>query len=60
MLLQRIPLGPDRFRLALHVAMQIGPYLHRLDALAVFGIWPLRILNAPDDAPVGTGPHRSW
>src|SRR4051812_45584081 len=26
----------------------------------VFGIWPLRILVLPDDAPVGTGPHRSW
>ena len=32
-----------RFRLALHVAMKIGPYLHSV--AGVSGIWPLRILS---------------
>src|SRR5205085_12148338 len=36
--------GPGHFCLALHVAMQIGPYLHRWKT--VFGIWSLRILDA--------------
>src|SRR5579872_900292 len=35
--------GPGHFCLALHVAMQVGPYLHQL--LLVFGIWSLRILD---------------
>src|SRR3974377_113769 len=36
--------GPGHFCLALHVAMQVGPYLHR--CCAVFGIWSLRIQDA--------------
>src|SRR5215831_11814080 len=38
--------GPGHFCLALHVAMQVGPYLHSLDLTReVFGIWSLRILD---------------
>src|SRR5690349_12114798 len=38
--------GPGHFCLALHVAMQVGPYLHRsVLNRKVFGIWSLRILN---------------
>src|SRR5215469_3385222 len=39
--------GPGHFCLALHVAMQIGPYLHRYTT--VFGIWSLRILDTNFD-----------
>jgi hypothetical protein len=44
---------PGHFCLALHVAMQVGPYLHRLFSPpgdtrgeAVSGVWSLRILDA--------------
>src|SRR5487761_1481206 len=37
--------GPGHFCLALHVAMQIGPYLHRAPAARVLGMWSLRILD---------------
>src|SRR4051812_24183996 len=37
--------GPDHFCLALHVAMQVGPYLHPFVS-GVFGIWSLRIPDA--------------
>ena len=38
--------GLDRFlfRPTLHVAMEIGPYLH--PGYRVFGVWPLRILSS--------------
>src|ERR1700759_3104802 len=36
--------GLGHFCLALHVAMQIGPYLHAHDFCEVLGIWSLRIL----------------
>src|SRR3954452_10115114 len=44
----RVPLrGPGHLCLALHVAMQVGPSLHRLRLTGVvFGIWSLRILDA--------------
>jgi hypothetical protein len=35
--------GPGHFCLALHIAMQVGPYLHRTSP--VFGVWSLRILD---------------
>src|SRR6266576_3331933 len=35
--------GPGHFCLALHVAMQVGPYLHASTLAGVFGIWSLRI-----------------
>src|SRR4029077_12054032 len=38
--------GPGHFCLALHVAMQVGPYLHLRIHPVVFGIWSLRILDA--------------
>ena len=38
--------GPGHFCLALHVAMQVGPYLHHAYRPAVFGIWSLRIPDA--------------
>ena len=38
--------GPGHFCLALHVAMQIGPYLHAHIAVRVLGIWSLRILES--------------
>src|ERR1700683_3438322 len=37
--------GPGHFCLALHVAMQIGPYLHARRSARVLGIWSLRILR---------------
>ena len=37
--------GPDHFCLALHVAMQIGPYLHAPLVVEVLGVWSLRILD---------------
>ena len=33
--------------LSLHVAMQLGPYLHPVVQLGVFGVWSLRILISP-------------
>ena len=36
--------GPGHFWLALHVAMQIGPYLHLSVQARAPGIWSLRIL----------------
>src|SRR4029079_15423536 len=38
--------GPGHFCLALHVAMQVGPYLRRQIQPVAFGIWSLRILDA--------------
>src|ERR1700742_305426 len=37
--------GPGHFCLALHVAMQIGPYLHGSPLATVLGVWSLRILD---------------
>src|SRR3984885_14409717 len=37
--------GPGHFCPALHVAMQIGPYLHAHVSVRVLGIWSLRILE---------------
>src|SRR5271170_468646 len=37
--------GPGHFCPALHVAMQIGPYLHPL-TWRVLGVWSLRILDS--------------
>src|ERR1700686_1088339 len=40
----RMPcVGPSHFCLALHVAMQVGPYLHHLNSEMVPGVWSLRI-----------------
>jgi hypothetical protein len=41
---RQIRRGPGHFCLALHVAMQIGPYLHAHISVTVLGIWSLRIL----------------
>ncbi len=50
--------GPGHFCLALHVAMQIGPYLH-LARQEVLGIWSLRILDVNFDEHGDTFRHRS-
>src|ERR1700680_2181039 len=42
----RLAHGPGHFCLALHVAMQIGPYLHPPSSAGVLGIWSLRILDS--------------
>ena len=39
-------LGPEHFCLTLHVAMQIGPYLHPHLSVRVLGVWSLRILES--------------
>ena len=54
---------PGHFCPALHVAMQIGPYLHHIPRQEepMFGIWSLRILtSSPSDALGDTGRLRSW
>src|SRR5271169_4677505 len=39
--------GPGHFCLALHVAMQVGPYLHHSEITELVpGVWSLRILDA--------------
>src|SRR3984957_11200727 len=38
--------GPGHFCLALHVAMQIGPYLYPRRSAGALGIWSLRILDS--------------
>src|SRR5262249_30861320 len=50
--------GPGHFCLALHVAMQFGPYLHR-QSCSVFGVWSLRIPDAcvPHPAFPADCPH---
>jgi len=50
--------GPGHFCLALHVAMQIGPYLHHLvRRCSAYGLWGFRAPEGP--AFPADFPHRS-